>query len=56
MSVSTELSPPVDYLLRELAAAKRETVRLRRECRELRKQRDHWREEARNWKWGALRK
>ena len=55
MSVSTDSSTPVDYLLRELARVKAENRRLREKNRRLREGRDRWRREAQSWKWGALR-
>jgi hypothetical protein len=54
VSVSTDSSTPVDYLLRELARVKAENRRLREQARRLTAQRDRWRAEARAWKWGAL--
>jgi hypothetical protein len=43
MTVSTDSSTPVDYLLRELARALDENRRLRRRVRFLRASRDRWR-------------
>jgi hypothetical protein len=47
MSLSTDSSTPVDYLLREVARLGEKNKRLTRQVRELRQSRDEWRAKAR---------